>query len=77
MSAREQLVSRAALAAERVGLDDLTLDELCRVVPILEGAWERLFVPQRPGDVITLAACRRRRARHTASRSQFSGADAE
>lgn len=72
---RERLAERAALLTDYVGLYDLTLDELCRLVPIMEQAWERLRVPARSDNVISFAACRRRRARRLASRSQFVGAD--
>lgn len=65
------LAERASLLTDYVGLDDLTLDELCRLVSILEGAWERMGASQGAGSVITIAACRRRRARRQASRSQF------
>lgn len=59
---REQLETRLAVATEYVPIQQLTLDELCRIIPVIEGAWERLRVPQRGGNVITFAACQRRRA---------------
>jgi hypothetical protein len=56
-----------------VAPEQLTLDELCRLVPIVEGAAEREAEPV--DNVITFGACRRRRARQVASRAQFVGAD--
>ncbi|OBJ00219.1 hypothetical protein A5624_08510 [Mycobacterium sp. 1482292.6] len=52
--------------------EGLTLDELCRLVPIIEGAADREVEPV--DNVITFATCRRRRARRVGSRKQ-SGAD--
>jgi hypothetical protein len=60
---------------EQVPPDELTLDELCRIVPIVEDAAERWIGPA--DNVITFAACRRRQARRTGSRGHLAGAGAE
>lgn len=71
MSARteeDKLLWRLRVAMDQARAIDLTLDELCRIVPIIEGAAERQA--GRADNVITFAACRRRKARRTGSRSQ-------
>lgn len=69
---RGRLTYRFKSAVSVITLDQLTLDELCRLVPILEAAAEREAAPA--DNVITFGACRRRRARRVASRGQFTGA---
>ena len=68
---RDQLIARVCAAMEAIGVTQLTLDELCRLVPIIEGAAER--ESGTVDNVITFGACRRRRARRVASHSQFVG----
>lgn len=70
---KDKLVDRVRTAMHTIGHpEQLTLDELCRVVPILEAAAERYAAPGADGkNVITFGACRRRRARRIASRSRF------
>ena len=70
-AAKDKLVYRAQDAMDAVGHPErLSLDELCRLVPILEGAAEReVGPPANSGNVITFAACRRRRARRVTSRA--------
>ncbi|CQD24028.1 hypothetical protein BN1232_06014 [Mycobacterium lentiflavum] len=66
---RDQLIVRVCAAMNAIAPTQLTLDELCRLVPIVEGAAEREAAPV--DNVVTFGACRRRRARRVASRSQF------
>ncbi|MCA2358532.1 hypothetical protein [Mycobacterium intracellulare] len=77
--AKDKLVDRVLTAMDTIGHpEQLTLDELCRVVPILEAAAERYAAPGADGkNVITFGACRRRRARRIAAGAQSSGAGAE
>ncbi|WP_155765492.1 hypothetical protein [Mycobacterium colombiense] len=74
--AHDKLVYRARAAMGVIGPDQLTLDELCRIVPIIEAAADREALGMiDDGDVITFTACRRRRARRKASRKQSGDAD--
>ena len=60
------LLWRLKAAMDSVAARDLTLDELCRMVAIVEGAAEREVGPA--DNVITFAACRRRKARNQSAR---------
>lgn len=73
--AHDNLVYRARAAMRAIGPDDLTLDELCKIVPIMEAAADRETGPVDNSNIITFAACRRRRARRVASRKQSGGDD--
>jgi hypothetical protein len=56
----DSLLRRLKVAMDSVRARDLTLDELCRMVSIVEGAAERAVGPA--DNVITFATCRRRKA---------------
>ncbi|WP_155770878.1 hypothetical protein [Mycobacterium colombiense] len=75
-AAHDRLVYRARVAMGVIGPDKLTLDELCRIVPVIEAAADREALGKRDeANVITFASCRRRRARRKASRKQSGDAD--
>lgn len=73
--AHDKLVYRVRTAMTNIGPEHLTLDELCRVVPILERAADREAGHLDGQNVITFGACRRRRAKRVASRKQSGDAD--
>lgn len=70
---RDKLIWRLKSSMGAITPDELTLDELCRLVPIIEGAADREAEPV--DNVITFGVGRRRRARLTASRKQSGDAD--
>lgn len=74
-SERDKLLWRLKSAMAAVPPEELTLDELCRIVPIVEGAAERWTGPA--DNVITFAGCRRREAQRSGSLRHFAGAGAE
>jgi predicted signal transduction protein with EAL and GGDEF domain len=68
------LVRRLKAALYRINqADRLTLDELCQVVPIMEGAADRV-AGSAAENVLTFQDCRRR-ARRISSGGQFTGAE--
>ncbi|MCA2249015.1 hypothetical protein JF729_14615 [Mycobacterium intracellulare] len=73
--AHDKLVHRVRTAMNNIGPEHLTLEELCRVVPILERAADREAGVAGSNNVITFADCRRRRARRLASRKQSGDAN--
>jgi len=72
---RDKLLWRATVAMEVLAPEDLTLNELCRLVVLVERAVEREGLAGPVDNVITFASCRRRRARRISSRSQSAGAE--
>lgn len=72
-SEKAALIGRLRAAAPAAAFDLFTLDELCRVVPIIEAVAEREAGPV--DNVVAFGAGRRRRARRIASRGQFTGAE--
>ncbi|WP_156768063.1 hypothetical protein [Mycobacterium sp. E1386] len=70
---QDKLVWRLKSAMGAIAPEQLAVGELCRLVPTIEGAADREVEPV--DNVITFAACRRRRARRVASRKQSGGDD--
>jgi hypothetical protein len=74
--AHDKLVWRVRTAMAMISPEHLTLDELCWLVPIVEAAADREAIGSvDDANVITFAACRRRRARRLASRKQSGAGD--
>lgn len=74
--AHDKLVWRLRTAMTAVSPEHLTRSELSRLVSIVEAAADREAIGSVDNaNVITFAACRRRRARRIASRKQSGAGD--